>query len=118
MKEKFLHNKTNEQFDLYKTTLFDPNSENWDNLKDQIIKLEEDVFKNKGYNEQRLRELFEEEKNIVLLLNNEENIFGYLTAVPMDEETVFITSVAIKTEFQGKGLVKKIMTALKDEAIN
>lgn len=100
----------------FTTELFQYNRESWNGVKNDILGIEKACFGNLSYSEQNFIDDFEKSDTIVVFLRSPQGkIIGYTYTIPRGTSTVNIESTAIDPEYQGRGLVEKLMRTLEEE---
>lgn len=100
---------------------FEPNRDPWEKVRTEIVEIENTAFRKKADDENFLRGVFTDPKNIIILLNDPEiqKTVGYIYAAPdfrTDPKTVaYLESIAFLPSYQGKGLVAPLTDALENE---
>ena len=99
---------------------FNPEENSWEDVREAILRLEEECFPGGGFEEEYLKENFENPKSIVVLLKSEGKIIGFSYAIPDEdvEGAVYIDTTEILPDEQNKKHVVSIMNALEGEARN
>ena len=115
-----MENKAEEQKQAIE--LFDPTSQKWEDVKDEVWGIENSAFNGKGFTEERLKTDFEKRENTVFLIRNPEGkLIGYGYGMPDPDETdksARIESIAILPEYQGHGLASDLMPKLESQLKN
>lgn len=88
----------------------------WSNFKEQIMEIEEKAFEGKGYSEEGLESEFNQEGSIVITIKQGPVIIGYTLALPVNEETMYVSSTAIHPDYQGNGYAKHLLSKLDEQA--
>lgn len=113
----------------YSTELFDFNPESWTQIKDDILGIEGLCFVvGLAYTENLFAADFSQPRaTIILLRDPSKKIIGYTYALPINadkpereeekDETAIVDSTAIDPQYQGKGLVGKLIGELEKELI-
>lgn len=110
---------------MIEPVIYNPKELSWDKIKKEIVGIEREAFGKKAYDEKRLADEFQNEKSIIVLLKNDQEIIGFTYAqpaaifpkekLPNKEKTVWIVNTVIKKEFQGKKLVGTMSNLLEEE---
>src|SRR3989338_6170917 len=97
--------------------VFDIKKARFDDVKDDVMKIEGLAIDGKGYEEDIMREDFENPQAVIILLRNKDSqqIIGYVDATPASEEVINIDSTALNPEYQRYGLVWEMMKELDEE---
>lgn len=116
----FEANPTNESVPEPQVEFFDPSEQSWDDVKDDIMRLEELCFPGHGLGEEYLKEKFEDQESIIVLLKKGEKLIGFSYTTPDEnsENSAYIDTTEIEPDEQGKGYVVPLITKLEDEARN
>jgi hypothetical protein len=95
--------------------LYDPSSNNWDELWPSISKLEDECFPGKGLGEDHLKGIFESDTSIVVILKNGSEIIGFSCGIPDENvaDAIYIETTEITPSQQEKGYVVKMMNLLE-----
>jgi len=99
------------------TSVFEVGGENWSEVEDTIMDIEEHAFEGKGYAKPLLESLFTNPNNIAVILKDGGKIIGYSVAEKRSDDTLYITSTALLPSHQGRGYVKFLMQLLDEEAL-
>lgn len=116
-----------------KAELFDPQKQNWEEIKDSILEIEKAHFGAKAFTERIFKPAFENPETTAVLLKDTQNnkIVGFSYAEPVKRayrhgydsprsimpKTAYISDTAIDPEYTGHGLVGKIMEVMEKELI-
>jgi ribosomal protein S18 acetylase RimI-like enzyme len=110
---------------MIKAVLYNPNKLPWEKIKEEIIDVETEAFKEKAFSDEELAEDFQNEKNVVVLLKDTHKIIGFTYAkpaevftkenIPEKEKTAWVCDTIIKKEFRGKKLVGNMSDLLERE---
>lgn len=105
--------------------LFQFNPYSWDQVKDDILRIEKACFGEKGYDEETFRKDFSKPSATVVLLKGSGIVIGYTYALPVNaerplrwlerNETALVESTAITPQYQHQGLVGELIGKLEDE---
>ncbi|MEI6790981.1 MAG: GNAT family N-acetyltransferase [Myxococcaceae bacterium] len=117
--------------------IFDPTSNPWEKVKDEIIDLENDIFGDETFDEETLKTGFENPDNtIIIMRDGDGRAIGYAWATPAkalykeeddyqvfqgreaSENTAYIYSLGLRKEYQGKGLVVRLYDALNQSLLS
>ncbi len=115
--------------ELYEIHRVEPKG--WEKIKEQIMKIENSAFeKDVRQNEDDLRETFENDKSICLVVvdKNNNKIFAYTIGASLDwytfldfdphyrkNDSFYIESTAVLPEYQGRGIGKMLKKILIEE---
>lgn len=100
--------------------LFQPGKHAWEDVRSDILALEDLCFPGKGFGEEYLKEHFENPESIiaVLKLGKDAGLVGFSYAIP-DEDVagaVYVDTTEIHPDHQGKAYVVPLMDAVENEA--
>src|SRR3990167_7285726 len=98
--------------------LFDPHAQSWQEIREEILELEDECFSDKTFPEEELESIFANPDSIIVLLKKKGKIIGFSSALPDRdmEGAVYIDTTEIHPDEQGKGHVVSIMSMLETEA--
>ena len=107
-----------ESFPKPTVELFNPATQKWSDVREDILELEKLCFGENAFDESSLEASFENPKSIVVTLNREKSIIGFSVGVPdrKDASAIHIYTIEIHPEEQGNGYVASILNALEEEA--
>jgi ribosomal protein S18 acetylase RimI-like enzyme len=111
---------------LMTTSIYQPSKEAWNEIKDAIIRLENEAFADKAFSNEELEKDFLNPRNIIALLKNEKEVIGFTYARPLDEadepgreseasETAYVWDSVIDKRYRGKGLLRPLMIEFESE---
>jgi hypothetical protein len=95
-------------------------TDEWELIRADILRIEEEAFKGNGYSEEQLQHDFTDPDNVVVIARDAVTgkVIGYSYAIPGENnQTMYISSSAILTEFQGKGLIGEIKKVQEAELL-
>lgn len=95
--------------------LVPPSASNWELFGEQIYKIEESIFGEESLQKDMLELDINDSKTVLVLLKDKNYIVGFTYAVPEGDGVVRIVDTVITKEYQGKGLVSKLMVCLEEE---
>ena len=117
---------------MISTELFDKTRKSWEKIKNEVISLEQEAFKENSFTNEEIEADFLNKDNIVVLLKNnvknEDKVIGFTYAKPFEPETddgpakpgetSWMWDTVIEKEHRGKGLLGKLMSTTEDELKN
>jgi len=97
---------------------YNPRDDVWEEIWPAVSKIEDECFPGKGLGEAYLREIFENEKSVVVLLKQGKEVIGFTCGIPDErgEGAVYIETTEITPVQQGRGYVTKLMNLLEQES--
>lgn len=109
-----------------KAVAFENNIDNWEQIKDRIIAIENEAFEVEPFPEDVLKRDFLDSDNVVVLLKDESEIVGFTYAKPREPdtpddspakpgETAMIWDTVIDKRYRGQGLLRLMMEKLEEE---
>ncbi|MBI1975256.1 MAG: hypothetical protein HYS57_02770 [Parcubacteria group bacterium] len=115
-----------------KIEIYNPEALPWDEIKEDILRMETDAFDAEAFDEETLREDFENPKNIVVLLRDtaSNRVVGFTYAEPTtavypelfperksSEDTAYISDTVIHLKYRKIGLLPLLMHKLGSELL-
>ncbi len=112
---------------MFTTEILKLSAEKWQEIKDDIITLEQEAFGDKSYTNDELAADFSNENNIAVILKDGESnsIVGFRYAKPIEEaeperanekgETAYLWDIVIKKEYRGRHLSEILMASMEQE---
>lgn len=82
---------------------------------DQLVKLEKRAFTVGPYSRSMLRRVFRMKDSFNLVAEEDGDIVGYVSAIPIDGETADVESIAVDPDYQGKGVGGKLLVLIEEE---
>ena len=103
----------------YRTEVFQFDSQSWTDIATDVLRIEKACFGELGYSEEIFKKDFSEtDTTVILLRDSRSKVIGYTYALPKEKPyTANVESTAIDPEFQGRGLVGKLIGRLEEELI-
>jgi ribosomal protein S18 acetylase RimI-like enzyme len=95
--------------------LVPPSTSNWGLFGEQIYKIEENIFGKESLKRDMLELDINDPKTVLVLLKDDSCIVGFTYATPESDGVARIVDTVIVKEYQGKGLVSKLMVCLEAE---
>jgi len=112
---------------MIKATLYNSKELPWGRIKQEIISIEREAFGEKSFTDKELTDHFQDEKNTIVLLKDDQKVIGFTYArpaevfpernIPEKEKTAWVCDIIIKKEFRGKKLVG-LMSGLLEKELN
>lgn len=82
---------------------------------DQIVELEKRAFSVGPYSKRMLRRMFQTQGSINFVVEEGGAILGYVSAMPIDESTGDVESIAVDPIHQGKGIGSILLEQIENE---
>ncbi|MEM3676059.1 MAG: ribosomal protein S18-alanine N-acetyltransferase [Thermoplasmataceae archaeon] len=82
---------------------------------DSIAELEKRAFPVGAYSKQMLRRVFNDPKSFSFVLLDGDKVVGYVSAIPLDESSADIESIAVDPNYQGQGYGRELMKIIEEE---
>ena len=75
--------KENKMKDFYSFEIFDPSKNSWEKVKEEIMELESAIFGDEAFDEEIIRESFQDPDNIIIIMRDKKGrAIGYTWATP------------------------------------
>lgn len=115
-----------------KLEIYDKEKIKWNEIREDILAIENDAFAEEAFDEKMLREDFENQQSVVIVIRDTRTnkIVGFTYAQPtifvypdlygdrkFSEDTAYVSDIVIHPEYRKKGLLPLLMDNLKNKLI-
>jgi ribosomal protein S18 acetylase RimI-like enzyme len=111
---------------MFSAEIYHPSPAAWNAVKDDVVFLERQAFKDKAFSPEEIEKDFLNERNTIALLKDGAKVIGFTYARPLDEadepgreseaaETCYIWDTVIGEEYRGRHLVGGLTGILEQE---
>jgi len=98
--------------------LFVPSPENWNGVREDILKLEQLCFGDTAFSDAELEALFTDKDNLVVVLRMLETVIGFSVGIPDEDsdDSLYVEMADIHPEHQENKYIAVILSLLESEA--
>lgn len=82
---------------------------------EQLVEIEKSAFTVGPYSKRMLKRMIEMERSFSFVAEEDGTILGYVSAMPLDTESVDVESIAVHPDYQGRGIGGQLLQKIEEE---